>query len=61
MIRYCYFADYPSCTGDLPIDLNVNNSIPFILGLVFCMVSILYSVLLGLFCNLKFPKFNWEN
>ena len=24
-------------------------------------LTILYSVLLGLLCNLKFPKFNWEN
>ena len=24
-------------------------------------LAILYSVLLGMVCNLKFPKFNWEN
>ncbi|MCR5214732.1 MAG: hypothetical protein K6E10_09965 [Eubacterium sp.] len=117
--------------GKLPIDLNAYNAIPYILGLIYCMmsitassvsiegknwwivrsmplsakdilgaklifnlifvapfyglmeiimlftvnagpferiwlilipgISILYSVLFGLFCNLKFPKFNWEN
>ncbi|HBZ03024.1 MAG TPA: hypothetical protein DEO83_04350 [Lachnospiraceae bacterium] len=117
--------------GNLPIELKLENAIPYLIGLVFSMISItsssisiegkswwimktmplksrdiygakilfnlifvapfyalteiillftvnagplerlwlivvpalttLYSVLLGLFCNLKFPKFNWEN
>ena len=117
--------------GELPIDMKFENSFPYLLGLIFCMMSIaassvsiegknwwivrtlplsakdilgakilfnlifvapfyalmeiillftvnagplerlwlivvpglaiLYSVLLGMTCNLKFPKFNWEN
>ena len=117
--------------GELPIDMKFENSIPYILALVFCVMTltassvsiegknwwivrtmplnakdilgakilfnlifiapfyalmeiillftvsagplerlwlilvpgfaILYSVLLGMMCNLKFPKFNWEN
>lgn len=117
--------------GELPIDMKFENAIPYILALVFCVMTltassvsmegknwwivrtmplsakdilgakilfnlifvapfyalmeiillftvnagplerlwlilvpglaILYSVLLGMMCNLKFPKFNWEN
>lgn len=117
--------------GELPIDMKFENSFPYLLGLIFCMMSIaassvsiegknwwivrtlplsakeilgakilfnlifvapfyalmeiillftvnagplerlwlivvpglaiLYSILLGMTCNLKFPKFNWEN
>ncbi len=117
--------------GELPIDMKFENTIPYIIALVFCMMTltassvsiegknwwivrtmplsakdilgakilfnlifvapfyalmeiillftvsagllerlwlilvpgfaILYSVLLGMMCNLKFPKFNWEN
>ena len=117
--------------GELPIEMSIDNAIPYIVALVFCMMTltassvsivgknwwivrtmplsardilgakilfnlifvtpfyalmeiillftvsagpleriwlilvpglaILYSVLLGMMCNLKFPKFNWEN
>ena len=117
--------------GKLPVEINVNNSIPFLLAVIYCMmtitassvsmegkswwimrvlpigtkeilgakllfnmifmapfylvteiimlftvnagaleriwliiipgITIVFSILFGLFLNLKFPKFNWEN